>query len=159
MEVGRVRGLRRRPGLATVVIALLIFLGISGLFGGGAFILAPDGHIIKAPQSWLEDIPFSNFLVPGLFLFFVVGVLSLLAAVALLRRPAWFGLQRIVPFKGHYWGWTVAGVAGFGILIFEIVESAYIGLSWPQLLYGGIGAAIILLALSGPVRGFYRQRR
>ena len=159
MDVGRVRGLRRRPALATALIVLLIFLGISGLFGGGAFIAAPDGHLIRAPESWLEDIPFPDFLIPGLFLFFVVGVLSLVSAGALLWRSAWPGLQRIAPFRGQYWGWTVTGLAGLGILIFEIVESVFIGLSWPQMFYGGIGAAIVLLALSRPVRQFYRVRR
>jgi hypothetical protein len=159
MQVGRVRGLPKRPPLATALIVVLIFLGVSGLVGGLAFIAAPDGSIIHAPKSWLEDIPFSNFLIPGLLLFFVVGVLSLLVAAALLWRPAWSGLQRIAPFKGQYWGWTATGLAGFGIIIFEIVESAFIGLSWPQMLYGGIGIAILVLALSPPVREYYRARR
>jgi hypothetical protein len=158
MEVGRVRGLPKRPALATTLIALLIFLGVSGLFGGGAFIAAPDGHIIKAPKSWLHDIPFSSFLIPGLFLF-LIGVLSLLVATALLRRPRWPGLQSVAPFRGQYWGWTATGLAGCGIIVFEIVESAFIGLSWPQMLYGGIGAAIVLLAVSAPVREYYRVRR
>ncbi len=159
MEVGRVRGLPKRPSLATALVVILIFLGVSGLAGGIAFIAAPDGSIIHAPKSWLEDIPFSSFLIPGLLLFFVVGVLPLLVSVVLLRRPAWPGLQRIAPFKGQYWGWTASGLAGFGIIIFEIVESAFIGLSWPQMLYGGIGAAIVLLALGKPVREYYRVRR
>ena len=125
MQVGRVRGLPKRPALATALVVVLIFLGVSGLFGGVAFIAAPDGSILHAPKAWLENIPFSDFLIPGLLLFFVVGVLPLLVAVALLRRPTWPGLQRIAPFKGQYWGWTATGLAGFGIIIFEIVESAY----------------------------------
>jgi hypothetical protein len=158
MQVGRVRGLPKRPALATALLVVLVFLGVSGVFGGVAFIVAPDGSIIHAPKSWLEDIPFSDFLIPGLFLFFAVGVLPLFAAAAMLWRPAWPGLQRIAPFKGQYWGWTATGVAGCGIVIFEIVESVFIGLSWPQMLYGGIGTAIVLLALSGPVREYYRMR-
>ena len=159
-EVGRVRGLPKRPALATALIVLLVFLGVSGLFGGVAFIAAPNGSILHAPQAWLDKIPFSDFLIPGLVLFFVVGVLPLLVAVALLRRPAWPGLQRIAPFRRQYWGWTASGVAGCGIIIFEIVEALYIGLgSSLQYLYLGVGIATVLLALSGPVRQYYRVTR
>jgi hypothetical protein len=160
MQVGRVRGLPKRPALATALLVLLVFLGVSGLFGGVAFIAAPDGSILHAPKAWLENIPFSDFLIPGLLLFFVVGVLPLCVAVALLRRPAWPGLQRVLPFRGQYWGWTAAGLAGFGIIIFEIVEAAYIGLgSVLQYLYLLVGVAIVVLALSRPVREYYRVRR
>jgi hypothetical protein len=159
-EVGRVRGLPGRPALATALIVLLIFLGVSGLFGGVAFIAAPDGSILHAPQSWKEQIPFSSFLIPGLLLFFVAGVLPLLVAAALLWQPEWPGLQRAVPFRHHYWGWTATGLAGFGIIVFELVEAAYIGMgSFLQYLYLSVGLAIVLLALSGPVRAFYRVRR
>ncbi len=159
-EVGRVRGLPGRPALATALVVLLIFLGVSGLFGGVAFIVAPDGGLLHAPQSWKDQVPFSSFLIPGLLLFFVVGVLSLLVAAALLWRPAWPGLQRVMPLREHYWGWTASGVAGFGIIIFEIVEAAYIGWgSFLQYLYLLVGVAIVVLALSGPVREFYRVRR
>jgi hypothetical protein len=157
VQVGRVRGLPKRPALATALIVLLVFLGVSGLFGGVAFVAAPDGSILHAPKSWLENIPFSDFLIPGLLLFFIVGVLPLLVAAALQWRPAWPGLQRRAPFKGQYWGWTASGLAGFGIIIFEIVEAAYIGLgSVLQYLYLFVGVAIVALALSGPVREFYR---
>lgn len=160
MQVGRVRGLAKRPALATALVVVLIFLGMSGLFGGVAFIAAPDGHILHAPKAWLENIPFSDFLVPGLLLFFVVGVLPLLVAAALRWQPAWPGLQRRAPFKGQYWGWTATGLAGCGIIIFEIVEAAYIGLgSFLQYLYLFAGIAIVVLALSSPVREYYRFRR
>ncbi len=159
-EVGRVRGLPKRPALATALVVLLVFLGVSGLFGGIAFVAAPNGSIVHAPRAWLDKIPFSDFLVPGLLLFFVVGVLPLLVAVALLRRPAWPGLQRIAPFRQQYWGWTASGVAGCGIIIFETVEALYIGLgSSLQYLYLSVGVGILLLALSGPVREFYRVAR
>jgi hypothetical protein len=159
MEVGRVRGLRKRPALATALIAVLMFLGVSGLAGGIAFVAAPDGSILHAPKAWLDNIPFSDFLIPGLLLFFVVGVLPLFVAVALLRRPVWNGLQRIAPFRSQYWAWTATGFAGCGIIIFEIVEATYIGLgSFLQYLYFFVGVAIVVLALTRPVREYYRLR-
>ena len=158
-EVGRVRGLPKRPTLATALIVLLVFLGVSGLVGGIAFIAAPDGSILHAPQAWLDQIPFSDFLIPGVLLFIVVGVLPLLVAAALLWQPAWPGLQRVAPFRQQYWGWTASGLAGFGIIIFEVVEAAYIGMgSFLQYLYLFVGVAIVVLALSQPVREHYRVR-
>jgi len=146
------------PPLARVLVGLLTYLGVSGLFGGGAFILAPDGRLLATPPIWLRQIPFSSFLFPGLVLFFVVGLLSLLVAAALMWQPRAVLLQRCTPLTGYYWGWTATGLAGCGIIIFEVVESAYIGLAWPQGLYMAIGAAIVLVALSPSVRAHYRLR-
>ena len=144
----------KRPPAVIALLALLLFLGVTGLAGGAALIAAPDGHLIRAPQSWLTDTPFPNLLIPGLALFFVVGALSLVAVAALMRRPDWSLPQGRATVRRD-WAWTVTGAAGFGIIMFEIVEAACIGLDWPQLLYMGIGAAIVALDLSRPVRDYY----
>jgi hypothetical protein len=67
---------------------LEILLGIGALFGGGQFILAPDGHLIGVPLKMLAGTPFHSFLVPGLLLFTLVGVAPIVAAVITARRQA-----------------------------------------------------------------------
>ena len=79
---------RRLPTLGRLAIILEIFLGIGALFGGGQFILAPDGHLIGVPLKMLAGTPFHSFLVPGLLLFTFVGVAPIVAAAITARRLA-----------------------------------------------------------------------
>src|SRR5207237_982482 len=79
---------RRLPAIARLAVVLEILLGIGALFGGGQFILAPDGHLIGAPLKMLAGTPFHSYLVPGLILFTFVGVAPMLAAVITARRGA-----------------------------------------------------------------------
>jgi hypothetical protein len=79
---------RPLPGIARLAVGLEIFLGLGALFGGGAFILAPDGHLLGVPTKLLAGSPFSSYLVPGIILFTLVGVAPLLAAAITVRRQA-----------------------------------------------------------------------
>ena len=76
---------------------LLIFLGISALFGGGAFIVDPSGSLIQMPLSHLEHSPFKNFLIPGLILFLFNGVSGIVIAILAIRKYRFYTeLQGIV---------------------------------------------------------------
>src|ERR1700682_3376964 len=79
---------RRLPWIARLAVGLEIFLGLGALFGGGALILAPDGHLLGMPTKLLAGSPFTSFLVPGILLFTVVGVAPLMAAALTIRRQA-----------------------------------------------------------------------
>src|ERR1700674_5565523 len=79
---------RPLPGIARLAIALEIFLGLGALFGGGALILAPDGHLLGMPTKLLAGSPFPSFLMPGIVLFTFVGLAPLLAATITVRRHA-----------------------------------------------------------------------
>jgi hypothetical protein len=79
---------RRLPGLGRLAVVLEIFLGIGALFGGGQFILAPDGHLIGIPLKMLVGTPFHSFLIPGLLLFTFIGVGPIVAAAITAHRGA-----------------------------------------------------------------------
>lgn len=78
----------RLPGIARAAVALEILLGVGALFGGGQFIIAPDGHLLGMTTTMLAGTPFRSYLVPGIILFTFVGVAPLLAAAITLRRQA-----------------------------------------------------------------------
>ncbi len=69
-------------------MALEILLGLGALFGGGQFIMAPDGHLVGMTTETLAATPFRSYLVPGIILFTCLGVGPLLAAAITLRRHA-----------------------------------------------------------------------
>ena len=85
---GRASHWRHLPTAARVAVAAEALIGIGALFGGGQFILAPDGHLLGISVSVLAHSPFSSFFVPGLVLFAVIGIGPIAAAVLTYRQPS-----------------------------------------------------------------------
>lgn len=79
----------------------LIFLSISAIIGlvrGYRLTLNPSGNSIlfAYPEEVMNDSPFSNYVVLGWILFFLVGVLSLFTIVAILLKNRNYGYLIIV---------------------------------------------------------------
>ena len=131
----------RRPFTVWVLLVLLICQGFGGLAGGLSLTIAPDGSIMKMSTSLLDGSPFHDYLIPGLILMLVLGVLPLVAAVGLwLRRR---------------WAWYAAFVVGCGLMIWILVEITIIPYDALQPIFGGVGLLIFIFSLLRPVRRFY----
>ena len=72
--------------LRIIAIVLLLFNAISALFGGWALMSDPSGETMELPLRFLEHTPFKNFLFPGIILFIMNGLLSLIFAILALLR-------------------------------------------------------------------------
>jgi len=79
-------------------VILLIILGIAALAGGGAFIYDPSGGALKMPVSFLDRSPFTNYLIPGIVLFGLIGVGSTVVAVLTLKKIKYYELY--IALKG-----------------------------------------------------------
>jgi hypothetical protein len=65
---------------------ILCFVGIGALFGGMLGIFDPNGTFFGMPTDVLKTGPFTNFLIPGLFLFFVIGIGHLISFIFVKRK-------------------------------------------------------------------------
>ncbi len=84
----------------TLAIILLALLGALAIGGGSLLILAPSGKSMQFPLELLDGTPFTNYLLPGLILFFSIGVLSLIIAVLIFKKapryPRWIILEGLI---------------------------------------------------------------
>jgi hypothetical protein len=126
----------KKPISLMVLMVSVFFQALSGL-GGGAFLIAdPTGETLNLPISFLRDSPFTDYLIPGIILFNVLGVYPLIVSAGLWRRK--------------YWGWLGSILLGIALLIWIFVEILMIGYqSEPplQLIYGILGIVILFWAL------------
>ena len=150
-------GPSRRPAALIALIVVQLFQAVGALGGGAALMASPKGGIIKMPLSNLDGSPFKDFLIPGIILFVVLGVGPLVAAWVLIRRPRSTALESVNPFRHEYWGWTLSGVVGVGLVIWIAVETLIVPYNFLQPLYAGVGAVIIVLTLVPSVRAYYRR--
>jgi hypothetical protein len=127
---------RPLPGIARLAVVLEIFLGLGALFGGGALILASDGHLLGMPTTLLAGSPFTSFLVPGIILFTFVGIAPLLAAAMTMRRQAFAPIAAVA-----------VGLTLIGWVSVEMVVLAGLGsLAWALYLVLGVCIALIGVA-------------
>jgi hypothetical protein len=66
--------------------AILLFVGIGALFGGIMALVDPSGTLYGAPTDMMKIGPFTNFLIPGLFLFFVLGLGHIISFIFMKRK-------------------------------------------------------------------------
>lgn len=137
----------KKPFFLIVLIVSVFFQALSGL-GGGAFLIAnPTGETIKMPLSFLRDSPFTDYLIPGIILFTVLGIFPLIVTAGLWQRK--------------YWGWVGSLLLGVALLIWIFVEIGMIGYqSEPplQLIYGTLGIVILFLALLPSTKNYFTEK-
>lgn len=75
-----------KPTIRIIALILLLFNGISAIGGGIGMICNPTGDRTGMPLSMLEHSPFDNFLIPGIILLVMNGLLSILFAIFVIRR-------------------------------------------------------------------------
>lgn len=126
---------KERPLALWALIATVGVLGVSGIAGGGQFILAPSGRLIGVSPTLLAGSPFESYLVPGLILFNILGVFPLVVVWGLYRSAGW--------------AWPAAIVVGFTLVVWVLVEGVVIGfgkrLQYPHLIQGVLIVGLSIL--------------
>lgn len=72
--------------------------------------------------SLLAGSPFQSYLIPGLILFFVLGILPLITGFSLIRRWDFKIAERLNIYKDKHWSWTFSLYIGFALIIWIIVQ-------------------------------------
>lgn len=144
-----------RPKLLFLLLALLLFLGTSGLAGGALLILKPDGSLIGMESGWLNGSPFSNYLVPGLILLFCNGFLPLLTFWGLILKPNWHWANALNIYKNRHWAWAFSLYSGLVLIHWITIQMVLTQYFWLQPFMIFIGLGIIICTLNPVVMTYF----
>ncbi|MCH1638702.1 hypothetical protein MJ257_01170 [Paenibacillus timonensis] len=147
-----------RPTACVLLIGLQGLLGIGAVFGGGALMLDPSGSLLGMPTDLMQLPLFPDYLIPGLILLLVFGVLPLTVTAALVWRWDWSWGEKLNLFKDRHWSWAFSLYIGFGLIIWLTVQIYILGgSSVVHLVYMAWGLAIQAMTVLPVVAGYYRK--
>ena len=128
------------------LMILMLFQGLSGLFGGIALVIDPSGELLQMPLSMLAGSPFNTFLIPGIILLIILGIFPMVIFYGLWKRTNW--------------AWSGALMVSVALIIWIGVEIWMIGYhSEPplQLIYGLLGLILLVLVMLSSVRNQFKK--
>jgi hypothetical protein len=155
-----VRERERAIGEILTLVGLLVLLGITALAGGVMMITDPSGAALGMDTTLLDDVPWvSDFLVPGVLLAMLLGVLPMIVTAGLLWRfrLPWVGAaEHRLGFEWPLLASVAQGVgvvAWIGLQLLWLPETAPV--QWVTLM---IGVLITGMSLVPGMRDRYRVR-
>jgi hypothetical protein len=150
----------KKPVALYVLAFLMFFQAVSGLYGGISLVADPTGGLLKMGPDLLGKSPFGNFLVPGLILALVLGVVPLLLVYPLLAQPRWSWADKLNIYSDRHWAWTYSLFTGLAIIIWIDVQIYMIGYSqFIQTFIAGLGVLITVFTLWPSVMRHFRRDR
>lgn len=141
-----------------LLIFLQSFLGIGAIFGGGAFMIDPSGALINMPISLLEPTPFSDFFIPGIILFFILGIIPFIIIYGLVTKRPWRIANSLNIFDTLHWSWSFSLYIGFALIIWITVQVFMINsVEFVHLVYIFLGLLIQAITLLPTVQKYYKK--
>lgn len=120
--------------LLVITRGLLGLLALGGLAGGLALVTDPTGGRLGMTVDVLPGWPLlDDYLLPGIALIVLFGVLPIAALVQLVRHRAS--------------GWTLTTAVGVLLVFWMLAQIAAIGLSFPALQAGFLVVGVLLTGL------------
>ena len=141
-----------------VLIILLGLLVVGAIFGGGALIISPTGELLKMPLSNLGSSPFKDFLVPGIILFSILGIIPAILIFALIKRPKCRICESLNFFKDMHWAWSFCIYVAFALIIWIHVEVLFLQtVIWVHTFYIIYALVMIFITLLPRIRIQYKK--
>jgi hypothetical protein len=148
----------KTKSIRNLLVFLLALLGLGAIFGGGVLIISPSGKLFGMPLSMLDNSPFNNFLIPGIILFTVLGLVPIGLVFALIKKSQNKFAERFNFYTDMHWAWTYCIYIAFALIIWIQVEMTFLrAVHWSHTLYMFFAIAILFVALLPQVRGQYKK--
>ena len=140
-------------------MALVCFQIISAVPAGFMLVSDPTGSKLGTPSNMLDGTPFTDFLIPGLFLFLVLGVFSILILYGLIKKSTLRAASKLNPYQDQHWSWTFAYYLGLLLVLWINMQLFFIK-SWDILhfVYSMLGVLIIVVTHMPSVKRYYKLK-
>ncbi len=141
------------------LIAIMIFLAISGIFGGMSLIIDPSGSNLQISTAFLESTIFSSYLIPGIILLLFLGFFPAFVAYGLISKRKFRLANRINVFKRRHWAWSLSLYCGIILILWIDFQVMMIGGGFIlQSIYALLGVLIVILTLTPAVTRIYKRK-
>ncbi|MCC6724279.1 MAG: hypothetical protein IT258_07175 [Saprospiraceae bacterium] len=142
-----------------LLVFLLFFNAVGAYFGSYMFITDPSGHSLQVPDGVLNGSIFKDFLIPGIILLLVNGLLPTIAGIGMIAKRPMKALPGFGLLQHYHWAWSLSLISGIGLTVWIAVQIAILGY-WReppfQIIYGSMGAMMTILTLLPSVRQHYK---
>lgn len=118
--------------LRLLAVLLLLLNGTGAIFGGWSLITDPSGGDIGLPLSYLKASPFHNYVIPGIILFSLIGIFSMVTAASTIFR-----------WRHHEWLMMAQGIFLVGWILVQMILLNHF--YYLQFVFGGIGLAFLVI--------------
>ncbi len=149
----------RRPTLVLLLLsACILFLSIMGFGGGISMLSDTSGVSMSMDLAWLENTPFADYFLPGLWLTVIYGIGGLFILYALWMRPQWKPLANLTRWTHEHWAWDITLALGIVVMIWIVVQVLMIPATTPiQAIVFVIGLAVAIIPLLPDMRRYYAE--
>jgi hypothetical protein len=98
-----------------IAALIILFINATGaIYGGFGLMYDPSGGFMQMPVTYLENSPFSNYLIPGIILFIVNGLFSVFVLFHVFRKHP--NHNRLLVLQGILLsGWITVQIVMLGI--------------------------------------------
>jgi len=146
--------------IRNVFLIVLGFLALGAIGGGTVLIISPTGELMGIPLSEFKNIPFDSYLIPGIILFSVLGVIPLLLIIALLKKPESKIAEHVNIFKDMHWSWTFSIYIAFILIGWIHIQLIFLQgvVHWLQTFYMFYAILILIIALLPQMRYLYKKK-
>lgn len=139
-----------------VLIILQFFLALGAIFGGGMLVIDPSGDLLGLPLSFLEQSPFSSYFIPGIILFFVLGIVPVWIGIGLIRKKNSIVANKLNVFSKLHWSWSFSLYSGFALIIWIFVQTYFLqAVQFVHLFYFALGVVIQIVTMLPSVQRKY----
>ena len=146
----------KKPVSVYFLILLHILLGLGGIYGGGGLVADPTGGILKLPLYLIENTLFKDYLIPGIILLIILGIIPLIIAFGLSVKWKWEVPGKLNIFKGKHWSWSYSLYTGFALIIWITVQMFMIKeIAFIHIFYIFKGLLIQMVTLLPSVQTYY----
>lgn len=112
----------RLPFAVRLIIFLQAFLGAAAITGGIGMLIAPSGGLLHLSHAAMNWGIFPDFLIPGILLILINGMLPLLVVWGLSKKTRWAAADKLRINKRLHWAWNFSFYTGAILILWISIQ-------------------------------------